>query len=201
MQHISNNKFLAKTMQALLLAGVLAVSSAAWADRGGDGHGYGDDRGGRNDRGDQQMNRGNWGGDRDNGGYRQDNERGYDRGDRERYDNRRDYNRDNRVDYRFEDQQRIVVRDYYEDQFRRGRCPRGLMKRNGTCMPRGQARGWVVGQPLPASAVYYAVPQPVVVQLGMPPAGYQYVRVANDILLMAVGTHMVIDAITDFGRM
>ena len=45
------------------------------------------------------------------------------------------------------------------------------------------------------------MPQPVVVQLGLPPAGYRYVRVANDILLMAIGTRMVVDAITDLGRM
>ena len=56
------------------------------------------------------------------------------------------------------------------------------------------------GQPLPASVVYYAVPQPVLVQIGPPPSGYRYVRVANDILLMAVGSRMVIDAITDLGR-
>ena len=48
--------------------------------------------------------------------------------------------------------------------------------------------------------VYYAVPQPVLVQIGPPPSGYRYVRVANDILLMAVGSRMVIDAITDLGR-
>ena len=48
--------------------------------------------------------------------------------------------------------------------------------------------------------VYYAVPQSVLVQIGPPPSGYRYVRVANDILLMAVGSRMVIDAITDLGR-
>ena len=46
---------------------------------------------------------------------------------------------------------------------------------------------------------YYAVPQPVLVQLGTPPAGYRYVRVANDILLMAIGSRMVVDAITNLG--
>jgi len=36
-----------------------------------------------------------------------------------------------------------------------------------------------------------------VVQLGAPPAGHRYVRVANDILLIAIGTSMVVDAIED----
>jgi len=35
----------------------------------------------------------------------------------------------------------------------------------------------------------------------VPPAGYRYVRVAADILLIAVGTRMVADAITDLGRL
>ena len=48
--------------------------------------------------------------------------------------------------------------------------------------------------------VYYAVPQPLVVQIGPPPSGYRYVRVVTDILLLAVGTGMVVDAIQDLGR-
>jgi len=39
----------------------------------------------------------------------------------------------------------------------------------------------------------------LVVQLGIPPAGHRYVRVAADILLIAVGTGLVIDAIEDLG--
>jgi len=36
---------------------------------------------------------------------------------------------------------------------------------------------------------------------GAPPAGHRYVRVAADILLIAVGTAMVVDAIEDLGKM
>lgn len=56
-----------------------------------------------------------------------------------------------------------------------------------------------MGRPLTRDVVYYPVPQNVVYQLGMPPSGYKYVRVASDILLIAVGTSMVIDAIQDLG--
>jgi len=45
--------------------------------------------------------------------------------------------------------------------------------------------------------VYYSVPPAVVVRLGVPPAGHRYVRVANDILLIAIGTRIVVDAIED----
>jgi hypothetical protein len=40
---------------------------------------------------------------------------------------------------------------------------------------------------------------PLVVQIGAPPSGYRYVRAANDILLIAIGTGMVVDAIQDLG--
>jgi Ni/Co efflux regulator RcnB len=39
-----------------------------------------------------------------------------------------------------------------------------------------------------------------VVRIGPPPSGYKYVRVASDILMIAVGTNMVVDAIQDLGR-
>ncbi len=55
-------------------------------------------------------------------------------------------------------------------------------------------------RPLPRNVIYYEVPAPLVVQIGQPPAGHRYVRVATDILLIAVGTGMILDAIEDLGR-
>ena len=95
----------------------------------------------------------------------------------------------------FAEPQRVVVREYYVDQYRGGRCPPGLLKKRNGCLPPGQAKKWVVGRPLPREVVYYAVPEPLIVQIGLPPPGYRYVRVASDILLLTVGTGMVIDAI------
>jgi Ni/Co efflux regulator RcnB len=100
----------------------------------------------------------------------------------------------------FEERHSVIVRDYYAEQFRGGRCPPGLAKKHNGCMPPGQAKKWRVGQPLPRDAVYYEVPQPLVVQIGPPPPGYRYVRVASDILMIAIGTRMVADAIQDLGR-
>ncbi len=101
----------------------------------------------------------------------------------------------------FGDSQRQVARDYYGSQFRSGNCPPGLAKKNNGCMPPGQAKKWRVGSRLPGDVVYYPVPNDVVVRLGMPPAGYKYVRVAADILMIAVGTSMVVDAIEDLSRL
>ena len=100
----------------------------------------------------------------------------------------------------FEDRHRALVHDYYSEQFRGGRCPPGLAKKRNGCMPPGQAKKWQVGRALPRDVIYYEVPQPLVVQIGMPPSGYRYVRVASDILMIAIGTGMVIDAIQDLGR-
>ena len=100
----------------------------------------------------------------------------------------------------FEERHRELVREYYAEQFRGGRCPPGLAKKHNGCLPPGQAKKWQLGRPLPRDVIYYNVPQPLVVQIGLPPPGYRYVRVASDILLIAIGTGMVVDAIQDLGR-
>ena len=66
--------------------------------------------------------------------------------------------------------------------------------------PAGQAKKWELGRALPREVVYYQVPPQLVLQLGQPPQGYRYVRVASDILMMAIGTRMIVDAIQDLGR-
>jgi Ni/Co efflux regulator RcnB len=68
-------------------------------------------------------------------------------------------------------------------------------------MPPGQAKKWHVGQPLPRDVIFYDLPPALVVRIGTPPAGHRYVRVAADILLIAIGTGMVIDAIADLSSM
>lgn len=100
----------------------------------------------------------------------------------------------------FTDNQRVIVREYYEEQFRGGRCPPGLAKKRNGCLPPGQAKKWYVGRPIPRDVVYYEVPQTIVVRLGPPPSGQRYVRVASDILLIAIGTGMVLDALQDLQR-
>ncbi len=93
------------------------------------------------------------------------------------------------------------VRSYYTEQYRSGHCPPGLAKKNNGCMPPGQAKKWQVGRPLPNDVVSYGLPQEVVVELGPPPPHHRFVRVASDILLIAEGTGMIVDAIEDLGNM
>jgi Ni/Co efflux regulator RcnB len=154
------------------------------------------------------------------GGKKQDNaEWGDSKGkgkDRDRADSKRPDNGKGRADRdsgrdqprssvsvqrHFEDRHRAAVRDYYVTEYRSGHCPPGLAKKNNGCMPPGQAKKWSVGQSLGRDIVYYEVPPALVIRIGTPPPGYRYVRVAADILLIAVGTGMVIDAIADLGSM
>ena len=116
----------------------------------------------------------------------------------ERDDESRD--RHEQRDGHFGSSQRTVITTYYTDEYRKGRCPPGLTKKHNGCMPPGQARQWAVGRVLPRNVVYYDLPPSVIVQMGVPPAGHRYVRVASDILLIAIGTSMVVDGIENLGR-
>lgn len=124
--------------------------------------------------------------------------------DREERTDKRDNPRDDRRDgdrrSHFEERHRVIVRDYYGAHYSSGRCPPGLAKKHNGCMAPGQVKKWRIGRPLARDVIYYSVPQPLVVQIGQPPSGYRYVRVASDILLIAIGTGMIVDAIQDLGR-
>jgi len=96
------------------------------------------------------------------------------------------------------DRDRSTVYNYYRNEYAAGNCPPGLAKKDNGCMPPGQAKKvWAIGQPLPPDLVYYPLPGALLGQLSPPPVGYQYVRVANDILLMATGTRMIAGALAD----
>lgn len=167
---------------ALVLAGILATGSAfadppPWA--GGNKAGKHEQQ----DRGDSQNASG-----RDQ----------HDRGDSNNEHGRGQH--DGRESVHFSDHNRVILHDYYSEQFHSGHCPPGLAKKHNGCMPPGQAKKWELGRPLPRDVVYYDLPRTVLVQLEPPPSGHRYVRVASDILLIAVGTGMVVDAIQDLNR-
>lgn len=167
-----------KYVLSLVVAGFLVAGPAA-ADKPGDKGG----KGGKNERVERSDH-----GSKDKGG--KDNHAGRD-DDRGGSDGKHG---------RFEDRQQSIVRSYYGDEFRGGRCPPGLAKKNNGCMPPGQAKKWHMGRPLARDVVYYEVPRPLVLKIGAPPSGHKYVRVAGDILMIAIGTGMVVDAIQDLGR-
>lgn len=100
----------------------------------------------------------------------------------------------------FGDTQRSETHEYYRERSRSGHCPPGLAKKHNGCMPPGQAKKWVIGENLPREVIYKPIDPAIQIKLGMPPEGHKFVRVASDILLIAVGTGLVIDAIQDLGQ-
>lgn len=125
--------------------------------------------------------------------------RAHDRDTHQR-DNRQERHDDANIRVYFNDAHRSYVHDYYAMHYSSGRCPPGLHKRHNGCIPPGQVRKWRKGYPLPRDVIFYDLPPSVVIQLGPPPPHHRYVRVAADILLIAIGTGIVVDAINDLGR-
>lgn len=75
-------------------------------------------------------------------------------------------------------------------------CPPGLAKKNNGCLPPGQAKKrWTMGRALPADVRWDPVPRDVLDRIGAPPRGYQYAMVDGDLLQLAAGTLLVVDAI------
>lgn len=83
--------------------------------------------------------------------------------------------------------------------YNRGHCPPGLAKKG--CIPPGQAKKWRRGYPLARGVIFHDLSHRMARHLGRPPAGYRYVRVAQDILMIAVGSGMVVDAVYDLNNM
>ncbi len=97
----------------------------------------------------------------------------------------------------FSENHRGIIQNYYIGEYRNGRCPPGLSKKANGCLPPGHGKRWVVGQRLPRDVIYYDLPPSLIREIGYPPQGYRLVRVASDILMIAVGTGLVMDAIAD----
>lgn len=109
-------------------------------------------------------------------------------------------NVDASISFRFGSSDTRIIRDYYGGQAAKGNCPPGLAKKGNGCQPPGQARKWARGRPLPADVRYYDIPNELRIRLPAPPLNHRYVQVAGDILLIAVGTSIVVDAIEDILR-
>lgn len=181
----------------LLLAAALAAGPALaekpdWA--GGGGGGKGKDKGEKHQMVDKREGKGGKGGKADKHVAKAEKKDGRGKGG--------GAPREARVGAYFTDGDRGAVRTYYSQHYGGGKgCPPGLAKKNNGCLPPGQAKKYAIGQPLPVGVIFYPVPSAVLVTLPPPPIGHKYVRVAADILLIAVGTSMVVDAMSDLARL
>lgn len=153
-----------------LILAIASYSGAAHADKGGkhnDKHGYEDD---------------------DHGGGKHKEKKHKHHKD----DDDDDYGHSHRA--RFEDNQRVVIRQYLVREYAPN-CPPGLAKKHNGCLPPGIAKKhYVVGQPLRGGWV--PVAPDLMMVLEPAPMGYQYVQVDKDVLLISEASHKVIDAVT-----
>jgi hypothetical protein len=100
------------------------------------------------------------------------------------------------VAFGFSVEERHAVEGYFVEKHGRGNCPPGLAKKNNGCLPPGQAKKrYSVGQPLAREVVFVEPPPDLVVRIGAPPPGYRYAVVDGDLVKLAVGTSLVIDAV------
>jgi len=106
---------------------------------------------------------------------------------------------DTHVTVVFDDTQRGAVRSYFLNTYGRGNCPPGLAKKNNGCLPPGQAKKrYVVGQRLPNGIVVAELPRELSARIGVAPTGYRYGLLDGDLVKLAVGTMLVVDAIEGF---
>jgi len=97
---------------------------------------------------------------------------------------------------RFSSQDRGYWHEYWEDQYEHGNCPPGLAKKHNGCMPPGQAKKrYAIGHPLPRDIVIFEVPVLLLPRLAPCPPGYRYGIVDGDLVQLAIGTLLVVDAI------
>lgn len=101
----------------------------------------------------------------------------------------------------FSDSDRDIIRRYFGQEFKRGNCPPGLAKKRNGCMPPGLAKKWRLGHPLPDDLIYHDLPGALLRELGRTEEGYKLVRVGVDVLKIAIGTGMVVDAIEDLSSL
>jgi hypothetical protein len=101
----------------------------------------------------------------------------------------------------FIDTQREAARSYFVKQHGRGNWPPGLAKKDNGCLPPGQAKKrYVIGHPLPHGIVVGELPVELSVRIGPAPAGYRYGILDGDLVKLAVGTMLVVDAIQGLVR-
>ncbi|HYN01220.1 MAG TPA: hypothetical protein VE359_02120 [Vicinamibacteria bacterium] len=96
----------------------------------------------------------------------------------------------------FTTEQRGAAQGWYVETYGRGKCPPGLAKKGNGCLPPGQAKKrYVVGQPLRPGVRYGPVPPELSGRIGSPPEGYLYATLDGDLVKLADGTLLVVDAI------
>jgi hypothetical protein len=96
----------------------------------------------------------------------------------------------------FASREREAARGWIVEDRGRGHCPPGLAKKNNGCLPPGQAKKrYRVGHRCPDGIEIRPIPPALELRIGVAPPGYRYGIIDGDIVKLAVGTMLVVDAI------
>jgi hypothetical protein len=97
---------------------------------------------------------------------------------------------------------RTAVYTYYRAEIAAGRCPPPLVKRDKACLAPAPAKPvWKLDQALADGIAGDAPPAALIGKLSPSPAGYQYLRIDNDILVVGIGTRIVAALVADLSRL
>ena len=97
---------------------------------------------------------------------------------------------------------RDAVYAYYRAEIAAGRCPAPLVRKGNGCGAPSPAKvAWRLDQPLPEGIDGEPPPAALIAKLSPSPAGYQYLRVGNDILIVGLGTRIVSALVVDLSRL
>ncbi len=96
----------------------------------------------------------------------------------------------------FSRHQRDTVRVWFGESNGRGKCPPGLEKKRNGCLPPGHAKKrYTVGLPLPPGLPRLPPPPALLTRIGPPPPGHEFIMLDGDLVQLAVGTALVVDAV------
>lgn len=97
---------------------------------------------------------------------------------------------------------RDAVYAYYRAEVGAGRCPAPLVKKSNVCSPPAAGKQvWKLDQPLPDGVTGEALPAALIGKISSSPAGHQYLRVDNDILIVGLGSRNVAALVADLSRL
>ena len=96
----------------------------------------------------------------------------------------------------FASTERDLARIYFAENHGRGHCPPALAKKHNGCLPPGLAKKrYRVGHCVPSGVVIEALPRDLELRIGIPSPGYRYGLIDGDLVKLAVGSMLVVDAV------
>ena len=98
----------------------------------------------------------------------------------------------------FTPQHKDVAKKSYAQYWAKNKtCPKDMEREGKTCRALVKGHYWIAGQTLQPAVETFPVPEEVASRLPAAPAGYEYVRAGEDILLMSKAIHLVVDVMQD----